>query len=319
MGLGDQRARRSARAVEGALSAPSAAGAAGGAAAAGPPRLAAVGMVMAAAGSIQFGAAFAVTLFDSLGPGGTTLARLGWAAALLVLFWRPRLRGQPPGALKLVAGFGVALGLMNWTFYEAIDRIPLGAAVTFEFVGPLGVAVLGSRRPRDLVWVGLAAAGILLLADIGGESRLDPVGIALALFAGCCWGAYILLSARTGAAISGGGGLALAMAVAALVALPAGLAQGGADLLDPALVLSGLIVALASSVIPYSLELEALRRLPPGVFGVLMSLEPAVATLAGLLILGQGLGALQVGAIALVVVASAGAAATVRSPPPTEV
>jgi inner membrane transporter RhtA len=276
-------------------------------------------MVIGAAGSIQFGAAFAVTLFDSLGPGGTTLARLGWAAALLLVLWRPRLRGHPPGALRLVAGFGVALGLMNWTFYEAIDRIPLGAAVTFEFVGPLGVAVLGSRRPRDLVWVLLAAAGILLLSDVGGDSGLDPVGIALALFAGVCWGAYILLSARTGAAIRGGGGLAMAMAVAALVALPAGLAQGGGDLLDPALVVSGLVVALASSVIPYSLELEALRRLPPGVFGVMMSLEPGVATLAGLLILGQGLAALQVAAIALVVLASAGAAATARMPPPTEV
>lgn len=274
---------------------------------------------MGAAGSIQFGAAFAVTVFDSLGPGGTTLARLGWAAALLLVFWRPRLRGQPPGALRLAAAFGVSLGLMNWTFYEAIDRIPLGAAVTFEFVGPLGVAVLGSRRPRDLVWVGLAAIGIVLLSGLGGESRLDPVGVALALFAGGCWAAYILLSARTGAVFSGGGGLALAMAVAALVALPAGLVQGGADLLEPALIVSGLVVALASSVIPYSLELEALRRLPPGVFGVLMSLEPAVATLAGLVILGQGLGPLQVGAIALVIVASAGAAATIRTPPPTEV
>ncbi len=274
---------------------------------------------MAAAGSIQFGAAFAVTLFDSLGPGGTTLARLGWAAALLLVVWRPKLRGQPPGALRLAAAFGLALGLMNWTFYEAIDRIPLGAAVTFEFIGPLGVAVLGSRRPRDLMWVGLAAAGILLLADLGGESRLDPVGVGLALFAGICWGAYLLLSARTGAVFSGGGGLALAMAVAALVALPAGLSQGGVDLLQPALLLSGLVVALASSVIPYSLELEALRRLPPGVFGVLMSLEPAVATLAGLLILGQDLGALQVAAIARVIVASAGAAATAPTPPPTEI
>ncbi len=229
------------------------------------------------------------------------------------------MRRQPPAALRLAAAFGIALGLMNWTFYEAIARIPLGAAVTFEFVGPLAVAVLGSRRPRDLLWVALAAAGILLLSDVGGESRLDPVGIVLALFAGGCWAAYILLSARTGAVFSGGGGLALAMVVAALVALPAGLTQGGIDLLDPALLLSGLVVALASSVVPYSLELEALRRLPPGVFGVLMSLEPAVATLAGLLILGQDLGALQVAAIALVIVASAGAAATVRMPPPTEV
>ena len=319
MGLGNQRARRGARAVEGTLGVPPPAATAGVAAPAGAPRPAAIAMVMGAAASIQFGAAFAVTLFDSLGAGGTTLARLGWAAVLLLLFWRPRLRRQPPGALRLVAGFGLSLGLMNWSFYEAIDRIPLGVAVTLEFVGPLGVAVLGSRRARDLLWVLLAAVGIVLLTDIGGESRLDPLGIALALFAGACWAAYILLSARTGAAISGGSGLALAMGVAALVVMPAGLVQGGAALLDPALLLSGLVVALASSVIPYSLELEALRRLPPGVFGVLMSLEPALATLAGLLLLGQGLQAVQVAAIGLVVVASAGAAATVKSPPPTEV
>ncbi len=275
-------------------------------------------MVIAAAGSIQFGAAFAVTLFDSLGPGGATLLRLGFAATLLLVFWRPRLRGQPTGALRTAVMFGAALGLMNWTFYEAIERIPLGVAVTFEFVGPLGVAVFGSRRPRDLVWVALAALGILLLADPGGGGALDPVGIALALFAGACWAAYILLSARTGALFRGGGGLALAMVVAALVALPAGLTQGEARLLEPELLAAGLFVALASSVIPYSLELEALRRLPPGAFGVLMSLEPAVAALAGLLILGQGLHAAAVAAIGLVVTASAGAAATARTPPPAE-
>lgn len=277
-------------------------------------------MVMGAAGSIQFGAAFAVTLFDELGPGGATLLRLGWAAALLLVFWRPRLRRQPAGALRVAGLFGLALGLMNWTFYEAIERIPLGAAVTFEFVGPLGVAVLGSRRPRDLAWVALAAAGIVALGDSGGGGgALDPHGIALALFAGCCWGAYILLSARTGALFGGGSGLALAMVVAALVALPAGLTQAGAQLLEPRLLGAGLIVALASSVVPYSLELEALRRLPPAVFGVLMSLEPAVAALAGLAVLGQDLSRLDGAAILLVVLASAGAATTARTPAPTEI
>ena len=274
---------------------------------------------MAAAASIQFGAAFAVTLFDSLGPGGATLLRLTFAAALLLAFWRPRLRGLAPGALRLAVAFGLALGLMNWTFYEAIQRIPLGAAVTLEFVGPLAVAVFGSHRRRDLVWVALAAAGILLLSDPSGSGGLDPHGVALALFAGCCWGAYILLSARTGAVFPGGGGLALAMGVAALVALPAGLLQGGSSLLEPSLLLSGLVVALASSVIPYSLELEALRRLPPAVFGVLMSLEPAVAALAGLLILAQSLQAGQVLAIVLVSAASAGAAITARPSPPVDV
>lgn len=285
---------------------------------AGGVRIGGVGRVMAAAASIQFGAAFAVTLFDSLGPGGATLLRLGFAAALLLAFWRPRLRGQAPGALRLAAAFGLALGLMNWTFYEAIERIPLGAAVTFEFVGPLGVAVFGSRRAGDLVWVALAALGILLLSDAGGGGGLDPAGVALALFAGICWAAYILLSVRTGAVFAGGGGLALAMVVAALVALPAGLIQGGWSLLEPSLLLSGLVVALASSVIPYSLELEALRRLPPAVFGVLMSLEPAIAALAGLLILAQSLNATEVAAIVLVIAASAGAAVTARSSPPVD-
>lgn len=286
---------------------------------AGGVRIGGVGRVMAAAASIQFGAAFAVTLFDSLGPGGATLLRLGFAAALLLAFWRPRLRGQAPGALKLTVAFGLALGLMNWTFYEAIARIPLGAAVTLEFVGPLGVAVFGSQRARDLVWAALASVGILLLFDAGGGGGLDPLGVALALFAGCCWAAYILLSARTGAVFADGGGLALAMVVAALVALPAGLIQGGWSLLAPSLLLSGLVVALASSVIPYSLELEALRRLPPAVFGVLMSLEPAIAALAGLLILAQSLDAREVAAIVLVIVASAGAAATARPSPPVDV
>lgn len=180
-------------------------------------------------------------------------------------------------------GFGVALAAMNLTFYEAIDRIPLGAAVTLEFVGPLTVAVLGSRRALDLLWVTLAAAGILALADLGGGS-IDALGAGLALLAGVFWGSYILLSERVGQVFPGGAGLALAMLLGALVLLP------------------------VSSAIPYSLELEALRRLPSGVFGVLMSTEPAMAALAGVVVLGEGLSTRELVAIALVVVASAGAA-----------
>ena len=267
-------------------------------------RPAAVGMVLAAAGSLQVGAAFAVTLFDELGPGGAASLRLAFAALVLWAIWRPSLEGD----LRLAGAFGVALGLMNWSIYEAIARIPLGVAVTIEFAGPLMVAVLGSRRPLDGLWVVVAAAGILLLADPGGDS-IDGLGVLFALLAAVCWMAYIHLSQRTGAAFSGGSGLALAMAVGALVVLPAGLIQGEGGLAQPDLLGAALAVALASSVLPYSLELEALRRLPASVFGVLMSLEPAVAALAGFVVLGQDLGARELVAIAMVVAASAGAAA----------
>jgi inner membrane transporter RhtA len=266
----------------------------------------AAGMVLAAASSLQVGAAFAVTLFDELGPGGAAFLRLALAAIVLCAIWRPSLDGD----LRLAAAFGVALGLMNWSISESIDRIPLGVAVTIEFAGPLAVAVIGSRRPLDGLWIVLAAAGILLLADPGGGS-VDGLGVLFALTAAVCWAAYIHLSQRTGRAFPGGSGLALAMVVGALVVAPAGFIQGGGALAEPDLLGSALVVALASSVLPYSLELEALRRLPAAVFGVLMSLEPAVAALAGLVVLGQDLGARELLAIAMVVVASAGA--TLRS------
>ena len=263
----------------------------------------AVGMVLAAAASLQVGAAFAVTLFDEVGPAGAAFLRLAFAAAVLWAIWRPKLSGD----LRLAGAFGVALGLMNLCIYEAMDRIPLGVAVTIEFAGPLLVAVIGSRRPLDAVWIVLAAAGIVLLADPGGGST-DAVGVAFALAAAGCWVAYIYLSKRTGQAFPGGSGLALAMAAGALVVLPVGLIEGGSELAAPGLLGAALVVALASSVLPYSLELEALRRLPAAVFGVLMSLEPAVAALAGFVVLGQALGARELVAIAMVVVASAGAA-----------
>jgi inner membrane transporter RhtA len=263
----------------------------------------AVGLVLAAAGSLQVGAAFAVTLFDELGPGGAAFLRLAFAAVVLWAIWRPRIEGD----LRIAGAFGVALGLMNWSIYEAIDRIPLGVAVTIEFTGPLLVAVIGSRRPLDGLWVALAAGGIVLLADPGGGS-IDGAGVLLAFAAAGCWIAYIYLSKRAGAAFPGGSGLTLAMAIGALIVLPAGLIQGGGELGSPDLLGAALIVALASSVLPYSLELEALRRLPEAVFGVLMSLQPAVAALAGFVVLGQDLGATELIAIAMVVVASAGAA-----------
>jgi inner membrane transporter RhtA len=270
---------------------------------AGRGRAAAVAMVIAAAVSPTFGAAFAVTLFDQLGPAGTVFLRLTFAAIVLWAIWRPRLSGD----LRLAAAFGVSLGLMNWSFYEAIDRIPLAVAVTIEFVGPLLVAVIGSRRPLDLLWVALAAGGILLLVGPTGGS-VDSVGIAFAVAAGGCWMAYIYLSKRVGAAFPGGSGLAIAMAVGALIVLPVGLIQADGGLREPGLLASAFLVAIASSVLPYSLELEALRRLPESVFGVLMSLDPAIAALAGFVVLGQALGAPELLGIAAVVVASAGAA-----------
>jgi inner membrane transporter RhtA len=266
-------------------------------------RVTAVGLVLAASLSPQVGAAFAVTLFHELGPAGTAFLRLAFAAILLCAVWRPRLVGD----LRLAAAFGASLGLMNLLFYEAIDRIPLGVAVTIEFAGPLLVAVIGSRRRLDVVWIALAAAGIVLLVHPGGGS-VHAAGAGFALAAGACWMAYIYLSKRAGAQFPGGTGLALAMAVGALIVLPAGVMRAEGALTRPDLLASVFVVALASSVLPYSLELVALRRLPEAVFGVLMSLDPAVAALAGFLVLGQDLGARQLLAMAMVVLASAGAA-----------
>ncbi len=264
------------------------------------------GLVVGAIASVQFGSSLAVTLFARLGPGGTVLLRLASAALVLMAVWRPRLRGHSREGLLLVIGFGIVLAGMNLSFYAAVQRIPLGIGVAVEFLGPLSVAVLGSRRRVDLVWVALAALGVLALTG-GGADRLDVLGLALAALAGCLWAAYIVLNARLGQAFAGSTGLALAMCVAALVASPVGIADGGAHLLDPESLVLGGAVGLLSSAIPYSLELEALRRLTPAAFGVLMSLEPAVAALAGFVVLGQGLRARALSGIALVIVASIGA------------
>lgn len=270
------------------------------------PAVPPTGLVLVAIASTQLGAALAKSLFDELGPSGTVLLRVLFAALMLAALWRPGLRRWSPAELKLAAVFGIALAGMNLSFYAAIDRIPLGIAVTIEFSGPLAVALLGSRRALDVLWTLLAAAGIVLLADPGGGA-VDSVGVLLALVAGACWGAYILLSQRAGRAFPGGTGLAIAMSFGALLLLPVGVAGAGAELLQPGLLALGASVALLSSALPYSLELEALRRLPAQLFGVLMSLEPAVAALVGFAVLGEVLGAREVAAILLVVAASAGA------------
>jgi inner membrane transporter RhtA len=271
-------------------------------------------LVVGAVASVQIGAAIAKSIFDEAGPGGTVFLRVLFGAVVLLLIWRPTVAGHSRRDLALASLFGLSLAGMNGSFYAALDRIPLGIAVTFEFVGPLSVAVFGSRRRLDLVWVGLAAAGILLLSDFGGAD-LDGLGVALALLAGAFWAAYILLSARVGQAFAGGTGLSLAMAIAVVPLAPWGIAQGGADLLLPGVLAVGFVVGQLSSSIPYTFELEALRRLPTGVFGVLMSLEPAVAALAGFVILGEDLAAREVVAILLVVTASAGAARSAKLAP----
>ena len=274
-----------------------------------------VALVLGAIVSVQVGAALAATLFDDLDASAVAALRLAFAAVVLLAVWRPRPSAYGRGDLRLAVVFGLCLGAMNLTFYEAIERIDLGIAVTLEFLGPLGVAVAGSRSRSDVLWVLLAAAGVLLLGNPGGADAPDAAGVAFALLAAVFWAAYIVLSARAGARFAGGEGLALAMAVGVLVPLGPGLVTGGEDLLDGEVLLIGAGVALLSSVIPYSLETEALRRMPKRVFGVLMSLEPGVAALAGLVVLGQALASREVVAIALVVAASAGATRFAPGPP----
>jgi inner membrane transporter RhtA len=259
--------------------------------------------------SVQVGAAVAKQLFTVAGAAGTVTLRLVVAAIVLVAIWRPSLRIDRH-TLVVVLSYGVVLGVMNLCFYAALERIPLGAAVTIEFLGPLAVAVAGSRRWLDGVWVLLAGAGVVLLTRVQGG--LLWTGVLFALAAGACWAAYILLAAKLGSKSNDGKGLALAMVVGSLVALPFGVTSAGTAMLDPVVLAAAFAVALMSSVIPYSLELEALRRMPPRVFGILMSMEPAVAALAGLVLLGEQLKPAQWVAVCCVVIASVGSTRSAR-------
>lgn len=270
-----------------------------------------VWLVLGAVGSLQFGASLAATLFDELGATGTAFVRIAVSAVVLTAIWPPRLRGHPPRDIGAAALFGLVLGGMNTCFYLALDRIPQGIAVTFEMVGPLTLALVLSRRRLDALWVALAGTGIGLLSggDIG---HIDPLGIGLALGAGTLWALYILLSVRVGKSFPAASGLALAMVVAAVATAPGGIVDAGGTLGDVRLLALGAAVALLSSVIPYTLELEALRRMSARLFGVLMSLGPGLAALAGFLILDQRLSALEMVAIVLVIAASAGVTVTAR-------
>jgi inner membrane transporter RhtA len=275
-------------------------------------------MVVGSILSVQCGAALATTLFDRVGPGGAVFLRTLFAALALLAAGRRDLRPLRGSELREVALFALTLAGMNLSFYAAIDRVPLGVAVTLEFVGPLAVAVFGSRRRQDLVWALLAAVGVLLLSGGLGGGGIDLVGALLALGAGAFWAAYILQSARVGKSHPGLGGLAVAMAISAVMVAPFGLAAGGGELLSASVLGVGLAVGLLSSAIPYALELEALRRLPNAVFGVLMSLEPAVAALVGFIALAQGMALVEVVAIGLVVAASAGALHSASTPAPRD-
>jgi inner membrane transporter RhtA len=269
-----------------------------------PPAQVLVGIV-----SVQVGAAVAKQLFGAVGSTGTVALRLFFAAVVLLLMWRPSLR-MTRRAWAVVVSYGVVLGAMNLCFYLALAKIPLGIAVTIEFLGPMAVALAGSRRWLDGLWALLAAGGVVLLTEGRGDLHLG--GILLALAAGACWGVYILLGAALGRHTKEGGGLAIGMVVAAMVAIPAGVVDSGTALLSPSILILGLLVALLSSVVPYSLELEALRKIPPRVFGILMSLEPAVAAIVGLVVLHESLQVTQWIAVVCVVAASAGATKTAR-------
>jgi len=276
-------------------------------------------LVVAGIVSVQLGAAFAKDLFNLAAPTTMTWLRLLTSAVLLWAVARPRVRGHGSTDWLVAAGFGVALGLMNWSIYQSFARIPLGVAVTIEFIGPLGLAVLSSRRPRDLLWVGLAALGVGLLGLH--RASLDGLGVAYAVLAGLAWAAYILLSQRTGARWEGLDGLAVASVVATVVITPLVLTGADAQVAgwDPGLGQArvwvlGALIGVLSSVIPYSCEMVALRSLKPAVFSILMSLEPAAAALAAILVLHELLALDQWIAIGCVVVASIGATRSSRGP-----
>ncbi len=263
-------------------------------------------LVVIAVLSVQFGGALAATLLPLVGVVGSVALRFALASAVLLLIARPRLSGRSRGDWLTVGAFAASLALMNLAFYGSLERLPIGVAVTIEFLGPLTVAAVTSRRARDLVAVAVALSGVLLISGALTVpwAELDLLGIGLALLAGACWAGYILLSGHTGARFGGLDGIAISMSLGTILVLPAGLALAGEALWSAEALLRGLGIALLSSAIPYSFELLALRRMRPGVFGVLLSLEPAAAALAGLLFLGQVLAPVQLVGMTLVVAAS---------------
>ena len=279
-----------------------------------PPGL----LVVLSALSVQVGASVAVGLFEQFGPITVVAIRLGFGALLVDLYRRPRIRGTGGRAWRSALMLGLVLAFMNTSFYVAIDRIPLGVVVTIEFLGPLAAAILGSRRPLDLVWVVLAGAGVVLLAGPRLEGT-DVLGLLAAAGAGLGWFLYILIAARVSRDWPDGGGVGASMTISALLIVPVFLLFGnvGAVVAAPAVLLAGLVIALFSSAIPYTLEVSALGRLRPETYGILVSLEPAFGAIAGFLLLGQVLGVPDLVAIGLVTVASIGATLTASPIPET--
>lgn len=270
--------------------------------------------VVVAAVSLQSGSAIATTVFDDLGAPGLLALRMGVGAVLLALVTRAWRAVPTRAAWPLVVAFGGVLGTMNLLFYLSLERIPVGVSVALELLGPLTVAVVGSRRARDLVWVGVAVLGVLVLvapqvlpalsaAGTAGTTPLDPLGVGFALAAGACWAVYIVLGTRLSAVTPGSSGLAWAMLAASVVLVPLGAATAGSALLVPSLLATGVAVAVLSAVLPYSLEMSAMRAVGASTFGVMMSLEPAIAALTAFVIVGQRLGPGTLLGMALVVVA----------------
>lgn len=279
------------------------------------PALNALGPYLALWGgilSLAIGTSYAKGLFPAVGAEGTVALRVGLAAAILVMFWRPwRFRLDRRDAMRVLA-YGGVLGAMNLCFYLSLRTIPLGIAIAIEFMGPLTLALLHARRVIHFVWIGFAVAGLLMLLPIwGGAVQLDLVGAGLAALAGVFWALYIVFGKRL-SHMHAGQSVALGMTVGALVVVPVGVASAGLVLFTPAVLLMGLVVAVASSAVPYSLEMIAMRHIPKRTFGVMLSMEPAVGALAGLVLLGEQLAALQWAAIGLIIVASGGAVLTTK-------
>ncbi|HEU4688234.1 MAG TPA: DMT family transporter [Vicinamibacterales bacterium] len=270
-----------------------------------------IAFILVASFSVQGGAAIAKGIFPLIGVAGTAAIRIFLSAIMLLAVFRPPVRRLTREQWRAVVPYGISIGVMNLLFYQALARIPLGLAVALEFVGPLALAIFGSRRALDVVWVLLAMAGIVLIAPFKTGGAVDPVGVVYALLTGACWAAYIVLGGRVSQRLDAGAGVAIGMAVAALVAMPFAVAEGGIRGFGPALLIPCIALAVLSSALPFTLEMKALRLLPGRIFSVLMSLEPVVAALCGLVLLGERLTGTQGIAVAAIVIASAGAATSV--------
>jgi len=261
--------------------------------------------------SVQCGAAIAKTLFPAIGAAGTASIRIGVSALILLLAYRPNLKAITPAQWKIVIPYGLSLGAMNLIFYFAIERIPIGLAVTLEFIGPLLVAIIGSKRWVDYCWVLLAAAGIVLIAPWSND-RIDPLGVLFALIAGGLWAAYIVLGGKISKIMNSGQAVSTGMLFAAILILPFGFLENGLANLTPKLFGMGFALALLSSAIPFTLEMKALGQLPPRTFSILMSLEPAAASICAFIFLQENLNFYEILAVVCVVVASAGSTLTAK-------